>query len=184
MKKLIPGKCLTCSAIESKRWFKSDTMCFRCFTRDSRAKNKCRGDCKECGRKHYSSWRNKKTLCGACYQLQRNHESEGLCRVCGKRKCLSGFKEQGTLCGTCHSKCQKFNITPEKLSSLPKYCEICGEKKKRLCIDHNHITGETRGVLCFQCNLHLGFIENKQKLNTFLGYLKKYTVESEKHAEF
>lgn len=39
-------------------------------------------------------------------------------------------------------------------------CEICGkpwvEGTPKLCIDHNHTTGEIRGILCKACNHVLG----------------------------
>lgn len=31
-------------------------------------------------------------------------------------------------------------------------CEICGEVKKSLCVDHDHETGELRGLVCYRCN--------------------------------
>ena len=37
-------------------------------------------------------------------------------------------------------------------------CEICGGIDD-LYIDHNHDTGEIRGVLCFTCNVGLGKLE-------------------------
>lgn len=42
-------------------------------------------------------------------------------------------------------------------------CEICGrdkvQAKRELHVDHNHETGKIRGVLCFHCNLLIGFLE-------------------------
>lgn len=45
------------------------------------------------------------------------------------------------------------------------HCAICGTHQKHLrtalCVDHNHATGATRGLLCNDCNLRLGRVENE-----------------------
>ena len=44
-------------------------------------------------------------------------------------------------------------------SRLTGRCEICGQKTKRsLCMDHNHATGENRGLLCVSCNAGIGML--------------------------
>lgn len=44
-------------------------------------------------------------------------------------------------------------------------CAICGEKPERLCIDHCHVTGRVRGLLCRRCNFQLGgFGENPERV--------------------
>ena len=49
----------------------------------------------------------------------------------------------------------------DMLASQNGKCAICGapheeEKWKRLAIDHDHITGKNRGLLCNNCNHMLG----------------------------
>lgn len=49
-------------------------------------------------------------------------------------------------------------------------CAICGKEKDKLCIDHDHKTGEVRGLLCIKCNSNLGWYENnKEKINNYLN---------------
>lgn len=53
-------------------------------------------------------------------------------------------------------------------------CAICGEEANgnRLAVDHNHETGEIRGLLCHQCNTGLGsFRDNPQLLKQAIAYL-------------
>lgn len=56
-------------------------------------------------------------------------------------------------------------------------CKICGihqvEVDKRLAIDHNHTTGEVRGLLCDPCNKALGIFKDDIKLlENAINYLK------------
>lgn len=58
-------------------------------------------------------------------------------------------------------------------------CAICrtsmektGHKANSVCADHNHSTGQTRALLCRQCNLHLGIYERNQE--RFQAYLEKW----------
>jgi len=54
-------------------------------------------------------------------------------------------------------------------------CAICGNTggKKRLCVDHNHITGKIRGLLCDGCNVGIGRLKDSVSLvEKALDYLK------------
>jgi hypothetical protein len=47
-------------------------------------------------------------------------------------------------------------------------------KTKTLHIDHNHYTGEIRGLLCFRCNWGISFFsENPTLLLNACNYLRK-----------
>jgi hypothetical protein len=57
-------------------------------------------------------------------------------------------------------------------------CAICNrhqtEFKKRLAIDHNHITNTIRGLLCSSCNTALGLLKDDASiLQTAINYLNK-----------
>jgi hypothetical protein len=53
-------------------------------------------------------------------------------------------------------------------------CEICGSKVN-LGHDHDHITGQERGILCTQCNTGLGmFCDLPDLLDLAADYLRKY----------
>jgi Recombination endonuclease VII len=42
-------------------------------------------------------------------------------------------------------------------------CAICRKRsKRRLCVDHCHLTGTVRGLLCDRCNLGLGYLKEDQ----------------------
>ena len=57
-------------------------------------------------------------------------------------------------------------------------CAICGEHQtetnKRLVIDHNHITGDVRKLLCSKCNVGLGmFKDNPELLEKAAQYIRQ-----------
>ena len=56
-------------------------------------------------------------------------------------------------------------------------CGICG-KRKRLAIDHDHNTGDVRGLLCYRCNRHLAAIEDTAWVNAANAYLGRHAVKS------
>ena len=76
---------------------------------------------------------------------------------------------------------KRYGITPEQYTELfnkqEGKCAICGkhqtEFKKALCVDHNHITGKIRGLLCYKCNTGIGNLnDNIILLQNAINYIK------------
>ena len=79
---------------------------------------------------------------------------------------------------------QNINITTEeykqKYKSQEGKCNICKESFATLCVDHDHSTGQIRGLLCKQCNLGIGNLkDNIDLLTNAIEYLKEYKNEPE-----
>jgi hypothetical protein len=72
----------------------------------------------------------------------------------------------------------RLNITTEHYGAMMAeqngVCAICKDppKKNRLHIDHNHLTGRVRGLLCIRCNITLGNLEKYK--DQYLAYLERW----------
>lgn len=58
-----------------------------------------------------------------------------------------------------------YGITEEQYQEMLKRqdgkCAICDSPDKKLVIDHDHLTGKVRGLLCNQCNKGIGSLQDK-----------------------
>jgi Recombination endonuclease VII len=54
-------------------------------------------------------------------------------------------------------------------------CAICGrDQETKLAVDHDHQTGERRGLLCKQCNVGLGYFrDDTAVLERAISYLNR-----------
>lgn len=71
---------------------------------------------------------------------------------------------------------KKYNITIEEYDNLflqqDGKCKICGQDHKVLNIDHCHVSGRVRGLLCWKCNIALGYFkDNVTNLINAIKYL-------------
>lgn len=68
----------------------------------------------------------------------------------------------------------------EMFASQEGKCACCkthqAELKKPLCLDHRHSDGQVRGLLCFGCNIALGFVkENTKTLKNLIIYINSFS---------
>lgn len=80
-----------------------------------------------------------------------------------------------------------YNISLEQYETmmLDPHCRICGSEgfviskngKAKLAIDHDHLTGKVRGLLCHNCNRALGLLKDDINiLQRAIEYLKGATT--------
>jgi hypothetical protein len=127
---------------------------------------------------------------------------EKVCAECGIFKPVQNFhrkrKTQYTsFCKSCTSIIgkswrlgSKFGLTMDEYEEMKRasggVCEACGDRETKiakgtladLAIDHDHVTGEIRGLLCNRCNRILGIAkENMEYLQRAADGLRKYLTK-------
>jgi len=135
-----------------------------------------RGDCKICRKtKRRLDPNATKLRCYTCDELKdKTDENFHI-----SKKSKYGFRR---CCKECHKNIQRkshlnrnYGITPEEYEGMlinqDYKCLICTEVKK-LVVDHNHLSGEVRGLLCDTCNRGIGYLqESKTNLWNSILYL-------------
>ncbi len=90
------------------------------------------------------------------------------CNSCGETKVLIEFSVSRSDCKDCarrkgraHNLSSSFGLTLDEYNELFKYqggvCYLCKKPPngRRLSVDHDHQTGEIRGLLCTYCNRNI-----------------------------
>lgn len=138
--------------------------------------------CKECGEfkelnefpKNSKGFLGRYSQCKFCwnsYVNQRNLRSD----VKSKRKILDSTPERIASVRRAFVK-RKYgdggiSLEARRLNGDP--CDVCGGWTERMSIDHNHVTGKARGLLCRDCNLILGYVQDDPKrLLALIEYLE------------
>lgn len=65
----------------------------------------------------------------------------------------------------------------EEQSGVCKICKkpetsVYRDRVRQLAVDHDHATGEIRGLLCMMCNTRLGHFNNLELIGSLMSYLK------------
>ena len=75
-----------------------------------------------------------------------------------------------------------YGITPEQWHEMSEaqghVCAICGkiDKVRRLSVDHDHVTGKVRGLLCGGCNKSIGHLgDSVEGLMRAVKYIESST---------
>ncbi len=65
----------------------------------------------------------------------------------------------------------RYRITPERYDAILKaqggVCAICKSvtrSKKKMHVDHDHATGQVRGILCTRCNFAIAYLKDEPRL--------------------
>ena len=134
--------------------------------------------CKECTRDKHSRWREANREHVRVGSLRSYHENKIRSRETRARwRARNPDKIRNSRL------IRKFGITLKDyyclLEAQNGVCAICGRKDYRkggvevfLAVDHDHVSGKIRGLLCLRCNLDLALIENTTRVKELWWYLE------------
>ena len=179
--------CKNCVKLQSAEYRKEHKTCSRCkktklricFSKDPCQKSGLHPYCKECvsiyGMKFRNTPMNKEQRSIKFKEYYYANRDECLRKHREYyRKNIHKLRLKG--------RCKKIGITVDTYNDMFEehdgYCDICGisesDLKKPLFIDHDHDTGDVRGLLCPNCNSLLGHArDNLDILISAYSYLNK-----------
>ena len=114
------------------------------------------------------------------------------CKACHKVTIRSRFKSKNSTQRADYYRKMRarqltrlYGITSEEYAALVDkqqgVCRICGKSEVRitisgkvsgLAVDHDHITGRVRGLLCWKCNTRMGYFEKYNLIPSLMKYLR------------
>jgi hypothetical protein len=86
---------------------------------------------------------------------------------------------QGRLANINSQKLFKYGLSTEQISVMYEkqqgLCPICKKGFRELVVDHCHLTGRIRALLCNSCNKGLGFLrDDQQTMQNAILYLEEH----------
>ena len=123
--------------------------------------------CKDCGETDLNKLRKRKDgyIYPACYKcLHKRYRTKRL-------EYQKGYNKRRTL----QQKLRRYGLTQKQYEYLwsDPVCAVCSSTD-RIVIDHDHVSGKVRGLLCTPCNLALGHVKDSTKiLSDLIGYLER-----------
>jgi hypothetical protein len=155
--------------------------------------------CAACFRVRDSAgYRRRRAAMGKTVSPRVDVEGHKRCADCREIKPLAHFDRARSqsggfncYCKPCRSRrnrearfLKEYGLTPQALQELVDQqdglCAICRDRPA-VHVDHDHLTGAVRGVLCFPCNVGLGnFRDRTDILRTAIDYLETTTWQRQR----
>ena len=130
------------------------------FSRRARSADGLQPQCKECSRAAKAEWYAKNPEAVRQRTREWYHKNPGK-KIAEHRR-------------------RRYGISPEDVIALRQAqggkCPGCQRDLTtvRECVDHDHVTGKVRGLLCYRCNTFLGLMEARpDDSRRLIEYLKK-----------
>jgi Recombination endonuclease VII len=105
------------------------------------------------------------------------------CKECFAQRVKSWYLESGRTRVNANSRrnhlLRTYGLTADEfhamLTAQGECCAVCGTGETRLFVDHDHVTGQVRSLLCHHCNLALGFVgDSIDRLHALVSYLQSH----------
>ena len=148
------------------------------FYKQKDGKFELHSHCKKCFLKKQKQYyqQNRKKLLQQKKKYSQTEKGKAAYRRAGKKYYAKNYRKR-------HLK-KHYNMTLREYFELFENqngcCAICNtpqfELSKILFVDHNHVTGKIRGLLCCKCNTGLGWYEGN--VEYMLNYMEKYNEPS------
>ena len=139
------------------------------------------------------AYRRRRAAAGKAVKDRLHLDGEKRCADCNEIKPLEEFHKHGAQSGgyNCYCKpCRRlrqrdgrflreYGLTPQAYQALVDSqggrCALCKERPAEH-VDHDHVMGAVRGVLCFPCNAALGQLKDRvDLLRNAIDYLERTT---------
>lgn len=116
--------------------------------------------CRECHKETDAAWREKNHDKLVAYREKNRERARAQDKLRARSKRLA-----------------QYGLTEDQFEEMSTAqdgaCQICGTVPEQLVVDHDHVTGVVRGLLCRPCNAALGiFKDDPDLLRKAIEYLR------------